>query len=236
MRALGTPPCLTTGLRLTKRIWDEEKRGSQAFQRLQEEIIKKRDDHSILAWYDTADQEGLPGFRTRPGLLAHSPRCFSRSGAVGLSFKRRNGWHINKRLVSTSTLVTLSAFIFYPTWHRPGPTRVKTAVCFGPHLKPWPSEESDAVAILDCQLGPDPGCYAALHLRRWEHEGRSYWQRIVHQSANPTATEFRVAGDAMQPAPDGRPTCCVRDLDLNFEDADWGPEVALDHDTGKDAG
>ena len=46
-----------------------------AFRRLQEEIVKYSNDHSIFAWND---EKGTAG---ESGLLAPSPNCFRQSGA-----------------------------------------------------------------------------------------------------------------------------------------------------------
>lgn len=57
--------------------------GERAFRRLQEEIIKASDDHSIFAWR-------LPDSETRDsvmcGLLAEHPRCFCDSPAVEVAW------------------------------------------------------------------------------------------------------------------------------------------------------
>ncbi|KAF2666188.1 HET-domain-containing protein [Microthyrium microscopicum] len=51
--------------------------GMNAFQRLQEEILKKSDDDSIFAWYDPE-----ASFFTYRGLLARSPAEFANSGEI----------------------------------------------------------------------------------------------------------------------------------------------------------
>lgn len=58
--------------------------GSQAFLRLQEEIMKKTDDHSIFCWTDPAATDF-----TYRGLLARSPAEFSESSGV-ISGDRRD--------------------------------------------------------------------------------------------------------------------------------------------------
>ncbi|KAF6806100.1 major facilitator superfamily transporter [Colletotrichum plurivorum] len=49
--------------------------GEMAFVRLQEEIMRRTDDHSIFAWLQA-------GSRTNTGFLAPSPSCFSQSGSI----------------------------------------------------------------------------------------------------------------------------------------------------------
>ena len=49
--------------------------GHRAFIRLQEEIIRNSNDHSILVW-------SHPRFRSEDGVLAHSPAAFANSGNV----------------------------------------------------------------------------------------------------------------------------------------------------------
>lgn len=82
--------------------------GPKSFLRLQEEIIKNLDDHSIFVW------EGLqPGL---PGLLASSPSAFASSGDVR-STRGRNGRHPysmnNRGLYGLVTLVpyTLDTYV-----------------------------------------------------------------------------------------------------------------------------
>ncbi|CAJ2509471.1 Uu.00g144970.m01.CDS01 [Anthostomella pinea] len=56
--------------------------GSQgAFRRLQEEIMKYSDDHSLFAWVDeTATDDGTSSSSPGYGLLAPAPHCFKNSG------------------------------------------------------------------------------------------------------------------------------------------------------------
>ena len=76
----------------------------RAFQRLQEEIMKYSDDHSLFAWRNPDGQGSIPA-----GLLAPSPSCFEHSGAYyhkpvdpqrSLPFSMTNkGVSINLRLM-----------------------------------------------------------------------------------------------------------------------------------------
>lgn len=57
----------------------------RAFRRLQEEIIKNSDDHSIFAWRDDSDNR-----RERSGMLAPSPKCFEHTGDFNFKPNRDN--------------------------------------------------------------------------------------------------------------------------------------------------
>ncbi|KAI1868219.1 hypothetical protein JX265_007042 [Neoarthrinium moseri] len=57
--------------------------GDKAFTRLQEEIIKNYDDHTILAWGNFVDEtEPAPSYIDSVGILARSPRDFAHSGTL----------------------------------------------------------------------------------------------------------------------------------------------------------
>lgn len=56
--------------------------GEMAFVRLQEEIMRRTDDHSIFAWLQA-------GSKTNTGFLAPSPSCFSQSGSVERTVSER---------------------------------------------------------------------------------------------------------------------------------------------------
>ncbi|KAF2403380.1 HET-domain-containing protein [Trichodelitschia bisporula] len=52
--------------------------GTKAFTRLQEELMKESDDHSLFAW----ETDGIPAVFNQVGILARSPRDFSKTADV----------------------------------------------------------------------------------------------------------------------------------------------------------
>ncbi|MCJ1241774.1 hypothetical protein MMC14_009780 [Varicellaria rhodocarpa] len=57
----------------------------RAFRRLQEEIMKYSDDHSLFAWKDPSPTQG-----GKCGLLARSPKCFEDTGKYIHMLNRHN--------------------------------------------------------------------------------------------------------------------------------------------------
>ena len=80
---------------------------TRAFHRLQEEIMKYSDDHSLFAWRNSPDEGSVP-----TGLLAPAPKCFQYSGSYyhrpdplnSSPFLMTNkGIQINMRLMQSAT-------------------------------------------------------------------------------------------------------------------------------------
>lgn len=86
--------------------------GDKAFLRLQEEIIKNSDDHSLLAWriedekqsYQPVPDASIPATAFRPlhGLLAHNPAAFQACGNVTMAHvsQHRSAYTITNRGIS----------------------------------------------------------------------------------------------------------------------------------------
>ncbi|EXJ56892.1 hypothetical protein A1O7_07236 [Cladophialophora yegresii CBS 114405] len=74
--------------------------GDRAFLRLQEEIIKYNDDHSIFAW--------SMGGKETSGLLAPAPTCFSKSGGFKsiMSIRGREPFSMTNRGLSIKLKIT----------------------------------------------------------------------------------------------------------------------------------
>ena len=107
--------------------------GKKAFRRLQEEIIKQADDHSIFAWQMCSDGE--------PGLLADSPDSFwDCSGVKSLSSRKgRSSYAVTNRGLS----IKLAAVMFKVD------TYLVRLECVDEHL----NEGSPDVAHEDFRLG-----------------------------------------------------------------------------------
>lgn len=83
--------------------------GRQAFIRLQEEIIRINDDHTIFAW----EGKSVSG---RGGLLADSPAAFSQSGTIG----RTNSYNATS-FSATNKGIQLHLTLIKQSWDRPIP-------------------------------------------------------------------------------------------------------------------
>jgi hypothetical protein len=135
--------------------------GDKAFLRLQQEITKVTHDQSILAWYCAPSESDMLMHYPSSSLLgffAPSPSCFALSGNI-----------------TTSVL----------SWDGGGGlgpidiTRVMTQ--FSAVLKPGASDKPlvDYEVILQCEIGPVPGTFATLLLRR-DFENPEFYDRTLY--------------------------------------------------------
>ncbi|KAL2272004.1 hypothetical protein VTJ83DRAFT_1375 [Remersonia thermophila] len=124
--------------------------GTRAFVRLQQEIIKATNDQSIFAWYCVTPVPG-PHFVDGgvhsyqfPGALADSPKCFALSGDIWPHKSASNGIPLEKQDIECPH----------------DAPRFWAVTCFDA-----PQADFDLV-LLNCQLGPVPGTFPTLLVRR----------------------------------------------------------------------
>jgi len=150
--------------------------GEKAFLRLQEEIMKRSDDHSLFAW--TAENMQLYG------LLAGSPRDFSESGNIerlkdepmSLPYSITNkGVQITLQLVKSSSVPLVS------TKH--ATKKVSAFECrkIGKYFTPIPAiiGLNMIVALLNCQMSDTPGQPIAIVLVETENR-KDYLRTHLH--------------------------------------------------------
>jgi Heterokaryon incompatibility protein (HET) len=135
----------------------------KAFFRLQEEIMKRSDDHSLFAWKASK--------RVKTGLLASSPQDFSISGGVDRRpIKDDNPYSITNKGVQ----ITL------PLLHPPGDGNLKLAFSeTSPHAileqacRPpdYPIPSTNAIAMLNCRLSEAPNYFFGIVLEQQNHYG-----------------------------------------------------------------
>ncbi|KAF5363156.1 hypothetical protein D9758_008343 [Tetrapyrgos nigripes] len=129
--------------------------GAKAFLRLQEEILKYSDDHSLFAWHAAFDPQN-PYFESR-GLLAESPSEFRDSGDVCTSTK-------TGLLKSPYSMTNSGLRIHLPLRRAPS----------------FPEKPSFLfTAQLCCQLGnnADSPVFLSVYLEKVEGEGYTSWHR-----------------------------------------------------------
>lgn len=139
----------------------------KAFFRLQEEIMKRSDDHSLFAWKASE--------LAKTGLLASSPRDFSTSGEVDrIPIKDGNPYSITNKGVQ----ITLP--LFYP----PAGGNLKSAssatsyyALFDPYgtgrayYPDYPIRSTNAIAVLSCQPSKAPDYIFGIILERHSDYG-----------------------------------------------------------------
>ena len=140
----------------------------KAFFRLQEEIMKRSDDHSLFAW-NTSEI-------VQTGLLASSPRDFSASGEVDhIPIKDGNPYSITNKGVQ----ITLS--LLYPpadgnleiafsvmSLHTIFDVYKTERAYWGPN---YSTRSTNAIAILNCRLSKAPDYFFGIILERQSDYG-----------------------------------------------------------------
>lgn len=135
--------------------------GDKAFLRLQQEITKVTHDQSILAWYCAPSETSMlvdyPSCSLR-GCFASSPSCFALSENITTSVLSWDGGGGLGPIDITRLMTQFSAV-----------------------LKPGASDEAlvDYEVILQCEIGPVPGTFATLLLRR-DFENPEFYDRTLY--------------------------------------------------------
>lgn len=211
--------------------------GSRAFFRLQEEILRRTEDMSLLAWADKAGVESAYGycfddFRGHAGVFAPNPCCFNLDGKVEVYDKQPQKDHkfsdiqttwsnktylqydpplITSRGIIATILLNFDNLAFIHT----GATlyEVPTFFSTGKKLRP--------------PLGPprEFSICVALDKQRWSASGSPSFQLIHSETSQPTVMEryhrsvlyCLDSGDIRNFRP--RKVC------LSFESRDIGPEL-----------
>lgn len=130
--------------------------GANAFIRLQQEIAKITDDQSILAWYCAGKTPSGLGYRLSfdwTSFCAPSPRCFAMSGNIA-------------PLGATALAARLGRILLSGLWTE-----------FLAVMSPEQPDGSRDV-ILHCQIGPIPGTFPTLRLRRVPDHPQHYFREI----------------------------------------------------------
>ncbi|KAL2123705.1 hypothetical protein VTJ04DRAFT_70 [Mycothermus thermophilus] len=140
--------------------------GKKAFIRLQQEIMKTTNDHSILAWF-CVDPDELPadGGKNKPalfqltnGALASSPRCFALSGDIWPLDPTTSGIPVDRSVIrSTGTTVEFWA--------------VRETVMVEGNL--------GKTVFLHCQWGSVPGVRPILVTKRVEVGHDAAYARVM---------------------------------------------------------
>jgi hypothetical protein len=137
--------------------------GERAFIRLQEEIIKISDDHSILVW-----NESNAGYSE--GVIACSPAAFLGSGHI-IQSDRLNPMSIQLTNRGIALQVSLD-------WNWTDPEKPKWADkdkywnWTEPERPKWVDEDKDCryLATLNCHALGDTDCQVAIPLKKMSHE------------------------------------------------------------------
>lgn len=129
--------------------------GRKAFLRLQEEIMRNSDDHSIFAWVD----QGLDESSTEHGLLADSPAAFSYPEA--------------------------SSIITYSPWGETSAyAMTNRGLHIQLHLTPVPGatrEQEEYAAAIDCPHPQTQSGFLAIRLRKLDQEQDQFVRVDCHK-------------------------------------------------------
>jgi hypothetical protein len=127
-----------------------------AFRRLQEEIIKYSDDHTIFAWKDTYHPAHEWDDSMQVDLLARSPRCFSDTGNF---CHKPNRWN-NKPYRMTNKGLSISVYLLQ---HRKRGNDI-------------------FIATLDCPVAGQGNLYLGVYLKRLSAATQQYCRVFPHKT------------------------------------------------------
>jgi len=171
----------------------------KAFFRLQEEIMKRSDDHSLFAWKTSELFAWKESELVKTGLLASSPRDFSTSGEVDhVPIKDGNPYSItNKGVQITLPLLYLPADgnleLAFPAASLHAifdPYRTEQAYRSPDHS----IRSTNAIAMLNCQLSKAPNYFFGIILEQQSDYGSDNFYLRDNRNfglilLNPRATE-----------------------------------------------